>query len=72
LRHGKGKYTHSDGTVSEGDWLNDYQHGKGYETFAVGDHLNQKIHIGEWKEGKLHGLGRIVWRNGHVCTGQYA
>ena len=48
-----------DGSVYEGDWLNDKSHGKGKLIHADGD-----IYEGEWVEDKANGKGAYQHING--------
>ena len=52
-RHGRGKYTYSNGGVYEGEWKNNKRHGRGKDIFS-----NGKVYEGEYKDGKRHGLGK--------------
>ena len=46
-KHGKGRYTWSDGGIYEGNWKEGKQHGQGTYTTPAG-----RKYVGEWKEGK--------------------
>mmetsp|Transcript_20495 Transcript_20495/g.36833 ORF Transcript_20495/g.36833 Transcript_20495/m.36833 type:complete len:229 (-) Transcript_20495:38-724(-) len=55
LKHGRGKYTYSDGTVYEGQWHQNLKHGAGVETFG-----QDSRYEGQFWCGRRHGNGRLV------------
>ena len=46
-KHGKGRYTWSDGGIYEGNWKDGKEHGHGTYTTPAG-----RKYVGEWREGK--------------------
>ena len=46
-KHGKGRYTWSDGGIYVGNWKDGKEHGQGTYTSPVGTK-----YVGEWREGK--------------------
>ena len=51
--HGPGTYkVEDDGSVYEGEFVNDKRHGTGTYRYANGD-----VYKGEWKDGHQHGRG---------------
>ena len=59
-KHGKGRYTWSDGRIYVGNWKEVKEHGKGTDTSPVG-----RKYVGEWREGKpwnitIYGKSGIV------------
>ncbi|CAL5214326.1 unnamed protein product [Lathyrus oleraceus] len=62
--HGNGKYTWSDGTIYEGDWIDGKMTGKGLITWTSGSKYE-----GEFSGGYLHGQGTFTESNGCVYTG---
>lgn len=70
--HGKGKFTESDGTFTEGIWVNGLQSGHGTKVMPNGN-----IFKGYWKDDKIYGEGeeqiiesmqkiRGFWENGKL------
>ncbi len=68
IRHGKGVMIYltngmsTDGLngikrVYEGDWVNDYREGNGYECYS-----NQNEYLGGFKHNKSNGTGIYRWR----------
>ena len=62
LRHGKGKYTWSNGSEYEGDWVKGKRCGFGtYKSYSKnekdGSTYTSYIYEGEWKDSKQHGRG---------------
>ena len=43
------------GSIYEGDWLNNKQHGHGKKTYKDGN-----VYEGDWKKGKRHGKGKLI------------
>ena len=76
LRHGKGKYTWSNGSEYEGDWVKGKRCGFGvYKSYGKnevdGTTFMSYIYEGEWKDSKQHGYGvakgyKVFPRFGHV------
>ncbi|XP_058782056.1 phosphatidylinositol 4-phosphate 5-kinase 4-like [Vicia villosa] len=83
LFHGKGKYTWSNGTIYEGDWVDGKRTGKGRVIWPCGKKYkgelsknyslmggkNRNIYIGNWKNNKRDGRGIIKWASGDVLDG---
>jgi len=64
-RHGKGKYTYTDGSEYEGDWVKGKKTGYGvYRTYNKKRHdgsaFVEYYYEGEWKDGEKHGKG--LWQ----------
>jgi hypothetical protein len=54
--------------VYEGEWDEDYRHGRGYERYPNGN-----IYIGEFQIGKAHGKGKYEWRDSNeIYDGEWA
>lgn len=66
LKHGRGKYTWSNGEEYKGQYKNDKKHGKGIHKFVNGD-----VYEGEFKEGKKSGKGIIKFSNGDIFEGLF-
>ena len=67
LRHGKGRFEFFwDGSVYEGDWVDDKRHGFGKHTW-----LNGASYTGEYANDRREGFGTYVYPSGGVYTGQY-
>lgn len=64
LPHGNGKYTWSDGSVYEGDWIDGKMTGKGILIWPSGAKYE-----GEFSGNYLHGHGTFTKSNGCVYTG---
>ena len=64
---GRGKITHADGNVYEGEMKAGMKEGKGKVTFFYGD-----IYDGEWKADKKHGLGVYTFSNLQTVLGRYS
>ena len=60
-----------------GNFLNGNRSGYGKMTYTDPDHLchwfpeTEGEYIGEWKEDKRHGIGRMLWSNGTLYEGKY-
>ena len=50
---------YTNGRIYEGNWFNNYKHGKGYEKY-----INGTEYSGAYIEGKPSGYGRYSWDNG--------
>lgn len=55
------------GTLYEGDWVMDEQHGKGVELFKFG----KVRYEGDYVNGAKTGYGRFTTYNGHRYEGQF-
>ena len=58
-RHGKGKYTYSDGSYYYGDWVKNKMVGSGVLYYEDG----QVEYDGEWKEDAFEGRGLLYGRD---------
>ena len=65
-KHGKGRYTWSDGGIYVGNWKEGKQHGQGTYTTPAG-----RKYVGEWKEGKYNGQGTETLSNGWKYAGEW-
>ena len=65
-KHGKGRYTWSDGGIYIGNWKDGKEHGHGTYTSPVGTK-----YVGEWKEGKYDGQGTETLSNGWKYVGEW-
>ena len=65
-REGKGVQVWHDGSIYEGQWLNDMAHGEGRLVHADGD-----VYEGEWCEDKAHGHGTYTHTDGAKYTGTW-
>ena len=80
-KNGHGKLTYSDGTVYEGNWVNDAMSGYGKLTFPrmksrlatnMRDNMiYPSIYEGEWNDNRKSGTGTMVYHDGSVYTGQW-
>merc|ERR1711925_25908 len=61
-----GKLMWADGSVYEGNWQNDKQHGNGKIKWANGD-----FYEGEFLADQLHGRGKITYANGNSLDGTF-
>tara|TARA_Y100000294_G_scaffold37191_1_gene32779 strand:+ start:177 stop:635 length:459 start_codon:yes stop_codon:yes gene_type:complete len=65
-KHGKGRYTWSDGGIYIGNWKDGKEHGQGTYTSPAGTK-----YVGEWKEGKYDGQGTETLSNGWKYVGEW-
>jgi hypothetical protein len=65
-RIGAGLLTYPDGTVYEGEWLDDEQHGQGVCVYPSGN-----IYIGEWSAGRCEGKGIMLYNDGDIFDGHW-
>ena len=73
-RHGKGKLIYKDGSFYEGTWEDGMpRHGKGtYKyggTYNYGE--NRDVYEGEFRDGKFHGQGKLIYKDGSVYEGTW-
>lgn len=66
MRHGLGRFLFEDGSVYEGQWMNNLFHGQGRFEWANGD-----SHEGAFAFGKRSGLGAGKWAYGGVFEGGF-
>ena len=64
-KHGKGRFTWSDGSYYFGDFENGLFHGEGEYYFKDSD----KTYNGEFRDGRLEGYGRMDWGDGRTYVG---
>lgn len=64
IREGKGKFTHSDGSVKTGTFVNGQLMGRGTMTTEEGYEYD-----GEYINYRMHGKGTLTFPNGAVFTG---
>ena len=67
-RHGSGKYTHFDGAVYEGQFVDDDKHGHGRMTFPKHKHPGH-TYDGQWQNGKCCGQGVVTYADGAAHVG---
>jgi hypothetical protein len=70
-RHGSGKLVWKNGQMCEGDWANDTLNGKGKVIYSVHDESMRKYYIGDFKDGKKHGRGRVENTLGAFYEGDF-
>jgi len=58
-RHGRGRYTWTDGCVYDGEWRNNRQKGQGLMTFRNGN-----VYEGQFSDNNPDGQGVLKTRNG--------
>ena len=63
---GFGRYTFTDGSVYEGQWLANQHDGLGTFWYESGNE-----YYGQWKVGKKHGKGTFGYAEGNVEVGTY-
>ena len=56
-RNGFGIFTDSKGNIFEGDWKNNFKHGKGVLLYN-----NKDKYEGDWKNNFRHGKGKLSMR----------
>ena len=61
LFHGKGRITHANGDIYQGEWNNGKACGYGVYVDLVGS-----IYRGEWDEDQFHGKGIEMWNFGDI------
>ena len=71
---GQGKYYFEDGKVYEGGFVTDQRDGHGTLRWLAGSVIcrpDGRMYVGQWKAGKMHGLGRVVEPGGKVRAGHW-
>ncbi|XP_008323300.1 alsin isoform X3 [Cynoglossus semilaevis] len=69
--NGRGVLKWPDGRIYTGEFKNGHEDGFG-EFIATNKTLNKKDHYeGQWKEGKMHGLGTYRYANGEIYDGSF-
>ena len=61
IRHGRGVCLYNNGTLYEGEWKRNREHGKG--TLMTADR-RRIVYTGEWERGRMHGQGTYYFRPG--------
>lgn len=61
IRHGRGVCLYNNGTLYEGEWKRNREHGKG--TLMTADR-RWIVYSGEWERGRMHGQGIYYFRPG--------
>jgi len=64
--HGKGEGYFLDGSLYEGDWVNNKIEGKGTLYYS-----NDNIYSGEWKNGIRKGYGKFYFCKGGIYEGEF-
>eukprot|EP01105_Mastigella_eilhardi_P013678 TRINITY_DN3111_c0_g2_i2.p1 TRINITY_DN3111_c0_g2~~TRINITY_DN3111_c0_g2_i2.p1 ORF type:complete len:585 (-),score=108.75 TRINITY_DN3111_c0_g2_i2:18-1772(-) len=67
VRNGYGTYCYQDGSVFQGQFVDNMRHGKGIHSAAFGT----MTYIGEWRHDKKDGWGITVWAQGKRHEGWY-
>ena len=62
--NGFGKWTYTDKTTYEGNWVGTQKHGQGILTFPDGS-----TYEGEWANGFMNGKGKFTWSDGKEKIG---
>ena len=62
--NGFGKWTYTDNTTYEGNWVDTKKNGQGILTFPDGS-----TYEGEWANGFMNGKGTFTWSDGKEKTG---
>eukprot|EP01102_Stenamoeba_stenopodia_P000216 TRINITY_DN1017_c0_g1_i2.p1 TRINITY_DN1017_c0_g1~~TRINITY_DN1017_c0_g1_i2.p1 ORF type:complete len:517 (-),score=60.21 TRINITY_DN1017_c0_g1_i2:242-1792(-) len=65
-RHGRGKMTYFNGSVYEGQFVNNKKHGLGTFTWARGD-----TYVGTYADDRKNGLGKFTWVSGNRYVGDF-
>jgi len=65
--NGFGKWTYTDNTTYEGEWVETQKHGQGVETWP-----NGYIYKGEFKNSAWSGQGILIFPDGATYEGEWA
>nr|XP_034194396.1 MORN repeat-containing protein 3-like [Osmia lignaria] len=69
---GRGKELYSDGSMYEGDWLNNKRHGCGIlSKILTKDNTIRYYYIGQWVNDKKHGFGHRWFEDGSYYKGDF-
>ena len=71
-REGYGKFIRNNKSYYIGQWLNDYEHGKGAIYSEINSNNDYIIYEGDFANGKLNGRGKCVYENGNYYIGQFS
>ena len=66
MRHGRGTYIQSDGSIYEGYWFYDKVHGHGRKIYE-----NGSMYIGDWIDNIHDGIGKLTQENGETYKGEF-
>jgi hypothetical protein len=69
-KSGFGRAVYPDGSVYEGEWLDNLPNGKG-KLASLTDNNSKEFYEGEWKLGQMDGKGKQQWRDGTVYEGGF-
>ena len=70
-KEGYGKFIRKNKSYYIGQWLNDFEHGKGAIYSEFRGENNIMIYEGDFTYGKLNGNGKCVYENGNYYIGQF-
>lgn len=65
-RDGKGVCLYNNGTIYEGEWRRNKEHGRG---ILLTDDRRRIIYVGDWERGKMHGQGTYYY---HTYLANYS
>jgi len=71
-REGYGKFIRKNQSYYVGQWLNDYEHGKGTIYSEIYSDKNHILYEGDFSNGKLNGNGKCFYENGNYYIGQFS
>jgi len=67
MANGQGIFMDTTGSIYEGEWVDDLQHGYGKETWNNGEITFE----GNYERAKKMGHGRYDWSNGSYYEGNF-
>merc|ERR1712107_885863 len=65
-RHGKGQFCWADGSIYDGDFVENDIDGDGHYTWS-----NNCEFKGQWRRNQMHGTGVFTWSDGQTYEGAY-
>ena len=68
---GQGVLEYTNGKRFEGLWKENRHEGYGKLTYSPEDSRKRKEYVGQWRKGKRHGHGCMVWTNGAMYEGSW-
>jgi hypothetical protein len=68
--HGSGKYKDDD-CWYDGQYVSGLKHGSGTIAWKAQGHADWDSYCGEWKAGKMHGVGKLLMRDGTLHDGAF-
>ena len=71
-REGYGKFIRKNQSYYIGQWLNDFEHGKGTIFSEIHSDKDYILYEGDFSNGKLNGNGRSIYENGNYYVGQFS